>query len=261
MGGELPMVASAWLAFDTELDRWRDEERFVEFWWRDDDACRPDPALSRLYALAYTSDIPLALAAIPEMAQKAAFDGLPAHSAVIQHGTDHRNRAAPGEKKTEFSTLEPVDSALGRLLTARKKLEKAADGRLLPVLAPPWNRVPLELARRLGESGYQGLSTFGVTKVTNPSPSLRQLNTHVDVIDWKGNRGFCGDEEALGQAIRHLADRREGKVAAGEPVGWLTHHAVHDEACWEFLDRLFDVTRNKEGVVWRSPASLFSAHP
>ena len=252
------MVASAWHDFAAEIARWRDSGRVVEFWWRDDDASRPNAALSRLYALASRSNVPLALAAIPEIAESAAFEGLPAHSAVMQHGTDHLNRAALGEKKTEFSAFEPAQSSVERLLMARTKLEKVTNGRLLPVLAPPWNRVPPLLVRRLSAAGYQGVSAFGVTKITKAGPGLIQVNTHIDIIDWKGSRGFCGVAQALGQAIRHLAARREGRVDATEPTGWLTHHAVHDDACWEFLECLFQTTRDKEGVLWRSPASLFA---
>lgn len=252
------MAASAWHEFDAEIDRWAYGGRVVEFWWRDDDASRPDGALRRLYALASSSGVPLTLAAIPETAQPAAFEGLPVHSAVIQHGTDHLNRAAPGEKKTEFSEFEPVTIAVQRLLAARAKLETAATGRLIAVLAPPWNRLPSGVARLLGEAGYLGVSTFGVTKFTNLGPAFRQVNTHVDVIDWKGDRGFCGEEEVLGQAVRHLASQRESGTNVAEPLGWLTHHAVHDEACWTFLERLFHSTKTKEQVVWRSPASLFS---
>ena len=57
--------AGEWAEFIDELSRWRHANRVVEFWWRDDDACRPDPALDRLYALAARTGIPLALAAVP----------------------------------------------------------------------------------------------------------------------------------------------------------------------------------------------------
>ena len=87
------MVELHWRAFRDEIDRWRHAGRDVEFWWRDDDACRPDPVLSRLCALSGSSGVPLALAAIPAEAEKAAFDGMPASVTVIQHGADHRNGA------------------------------------------------------------------------------------------------------------------------------------------------------------------------
>src|SRR6185436_14531907 len=155
------MVSAAWPAFNEELARWRDAGREVGFWWRDDDACRPDPALTRLVALASKGKVPLALAAVPELAEPAAFEGLPAGITVLQHGADHRNRAVAPEKKTEFSLAEPVGDALLRLEAGRARLEKVAGARMLSVLAPPWNRLPSTLVSLLTASGYRGLTTFG----------------------------------------------------------------------------------------------------
>ena len=252
------MVSADWRAFADELLRWQDSGRVVEFWWRDDDACRPDPALERLCVLALRSGVPLALAAVPELAEPAAFEGLPAGVAVLQHGVDHRNRAAAAEKKTEFSADEPVYAAVERLLAGRAKLENVAQGRVLPVLVPPWNRLSSHLVPRLAAAGYRGLSTYGVRNITNLPFGLTQVNTHVDIIDWKGTRGFCGTQRALGQAVSVLAARRAGEAGAREPIGWLTHHAVHDAAAWDFLESLFDATCGVPGICWRSPGSLFN---
>ena len=252
------MVGPEWSDFTDELVRWRDLGRVVEFWWRDDDACRPDPALDRLYALAARTGVPLGLAAVPALAEPAAFGGLPANVAVLQHGADHRNRAAGGEKKTEFSAAEPVLAALERLSGGLARLESVAPGRVLPVLVPPWNRLSPYLVPRLIEAGYRGFSTFGVRNVTNLPAGLMQINTHVDIIDWKVSRGFCGTHRALGQATKVLAARRVGEAGGNDPIGWLTHHAVHDAAAWHFLESLFDVTCGATGLRWRTPISLFN---
>lgn len=229
----------------------------IEFWWRDDDASIPDPALRRLFDLAERSQVPLALAAIPALAESAAFEAMPAQVSLLQHGVDHRNRAAVGGKKSEFAEGEPVDAAMARLAAGRAHLETVAGARVLPVLAPPWNRIHAALEARLCEAGYAGISTFGVRNVTNPPSGLKQVNTHVDIIDWKGGRGFVGEESALLQATRHLVAKRTGAADALEPTGWLTHHAVHDSASWEFLERLFEWTAGIAGVHWRSPARVF----
>lgn len=251
------MVDRAWRQFFEEIERWKDSGRSVEFWWRDDDACRQHPALARLYSLAGDTGVPLALAAIPEAAERAAFDALPSGIAVIPHGVDHRNRASAAEKKTEFPARESVDAALERLVAGRVCLETIAGERMLAVLAPPWNRITPALVARLSEAGFRGISTFGVRKAANPAHGLRQVNTHVDIIDWKGGRGFVGVESALAQATRHLVARRTGAADALEPTGWLTHHAVHDEASWSFLGRLFEVTHGASGVYWRRPQDVF----
>ncbi len=255
------MVGAAWNEFAGELGRWRDSGRAVEFWWRDDDAGRPDPALARLYALASRTNVPLALAAVPEYAEPAAFEGIQSEVAVMQHGVDHRNRAGATEKKTEFSATEPVDAALRRLLSGRAILESVAGARAIAVLAPPWNRISPGLLAHLSAAGYRGVTAFGVRNITNPGVAPFRVNTHVDIIDWRGSRGFCGVEQALGQATGHLAARRLGEADPTEPTGWLTHHAVHDEAAWGFLENLFEATRTIAGITWRSPASLFGKEP
>lgn len=251
------MVTASWEDFSTELALWQQSGRFVEFWWRDDDAGGPTPELGRLIDLASRKAVPLALAVIPERAVEAAFSQIDAEVSVMQHGTDHRDRAAQTEKKTEFAGAEPVEDALRRLGAARSKLEDAAGGLVIPVLAPPWNRISPTLVPHLHQAGYRGITRFGVRKVTVSTPDFVEINTHVDIIDWKGARGFCGHERALGQAVRHLAARRLGQADASEPTGWLTHHAAHDEGCWNFLADLFDATRGRDGIHWRSSADLF----
>ena len=119
-------MSAAWRRLLEEIGRARDAGRTVEFWWRDDDAARPDPALDRLLAIAGGCKVPLALAAIPALAEAAAFASLPAGVAVLQHGSDHRNRAGAGEKKTEFPAGEAPDAAIERLASARRRLESGA---------------------------------------------------------------------------------------------------------------------------------------
>jgi hypothetical protein len=63
--------------------------------------------------------------------------------------------------------------------------------------------------------------------------------------------------EVLEAAVRHLSARRAGTADAAEPTGFLTHHAVHDEAAWDFLHRLFETTSAIPGVEWRRAEELF----
>jgi hypothetical protein len=250
-------VNRAWQDFFDEIARWRDAGRTVEFWWRDDDAARPDPILTRLVALAQRRSVPLALAAIPKQAEKGAFDGIGPFVSVLQHGTDHANRALPGEKKTEFPASELPSEAIARLVAARTLLETQAGTHFLPVLAPPWNRLPNALASQLSAAGLRGVSQFGPRSRANVAPGLRQVNTHVDIIAWRGGRAFVGAEVALRVATAHLVAKRTAAADAGEATGWLTHHAVHDEGAWSFLERLFESTCNHPGVVWRRAEELF----
>jgi hypothetical protein len=250
-------VNAAWQGFLDELARWRDAGRTVEFWWRDDDAARPQLSLERLFALAQASSTPLALAVVPMQAEKEIFAASGPLVSVIQHGTDHVTRAGPLEKKTEFSTAEAPAAALARLAVARRQLENLAGKRYLPVLAPPWNRLPRQLAPHLAAAGWRGLSQFGARASAESAPGLRQVNTHVDIIAWRAGRGFAGETEVLAAAMRHLAAKRTAAADASEATGWLTHHAMHDEAAWAFLERLFETMRSQSGATWRRAEELF----
>lgn len=225
----------SWERFEDEVGR----RGGASFWWRDDDAALPSPALERLMSF----DVPLALAVVPQAAVPELFHLLKDSVSVLQHGTDHRNRAAPGEKKTEFPAAEPDELALERLVAASQRLRKMAGERALPVLVPPWNRIRLPLVEKLGSIGMTGLSCDGKARAVQ---GLKQVNTHIDIVAWREGKRFIGEEQALSAALELMH--------ATDPVGWLTHHAVHDEAAWRFLERLARV----EGVRWRGAAELFS---
>ena len=244
----------SWSAFDAELARWREAGRVPDFWWRDDDAATLSAPVKKLLKLSEQSGVPLALAVVPLEAMAELFDGL--RASVLMHGTDHRDRAQPGEKKTEFAAAESDAAAIERLSAARQRLAEHAGARFLPVLAPPWNRFKRSLAAHLPKAGLRGLSSYGPRDSAQPAPGIYQANTHVDIIDWRGTRGFVGEAVALRAAVTHLAARRDGSADRAEPTGWLTHHAVHDAAAWQFLEALFERT-HKHGVRWIDPRELF----
>ena len=239
-----------WRALEEEFARWRHAGRTPDFWWRDDDATKPTPELRRLLALSAKSGAPLALAVIPLAAVPELFAELSA--SVLMHGTDHRNRAAAREKKTEFAQSEDEEVALARLANGRARLAALAGPAFVPVLAPPWNRFKQSLVPRLASVGLRGLSRYGARTMGE----RLEVNTHVDIIDWRGSRGFCGEQAVLEMVVMHLSARRNGKADAAEPTGLLTHHAVHDAAAWAFLEHLFDKTR-RLGARWDEAATLF----
>ena len=248
---------SAWQAFFEEIARWHDAGRTAEFWWRDDDAARPHPALSRLLGLAQRTSTPLALAVIPLQAEKEIFEDTGSFVSILQHGTDHANRAGANGKKTEFNAAEAPAAAIARLAAARAQLQAQAGKSFLAVLAPPWNRLPQHLAPHLAAAGFCGLSQYGPRTRADVTPGVRQVNTHVDLVAWRSGGGFIGAELALAAATGHLAAKRMAAADPGEATGWLTHHAAHDEGAWSFLERLFESTRGLSSVAWRRPEELF----
>ncbi|NNG02535.1 MAG: hypothetical protein HKM95_00340 [Inquilinus sp.] len=248
---------AAWAALTGELDAWAAAGRRATFWWRDDDAVEPGPALDRLLALSAKHAAPLALAVIPAGSGAALSErlcGEPPQVSVLQHGWAHRSHAPATEKKQELGGHRPVAAVLDELDTGRGRLETLFGSRFRPVLVPPWNRIAPAIALRIGEAGLAGLSTFG----PRSAGADATLNTHVDIVDWRGSRGFVGAAACLTAARRHLADRRAGRVDADEPTGLLTHHLDHDEACWDFVDAFLTATRAHPGAVWPAPEALFA---
>jgi hypothetical protein len=235
-----------WRLFTDELERRRDAGRQAHFWWRDDDAGAVSLEVRKLLSLSLARAIPLALAVVPEAAESELFRLLHDGVTVLQHGTDHRNRAAPGRKKTEYPREEPIEAALARISDGAGRLRTFAGKKFLPVLVPPWNRIRADLVKKLAAIGVRGLSAYGPCKSAQPQPGLRQVNTHVDIVAWRQGKRFIGESEALASALRALA--------LEEPVGWLTHHAVHDAPAWDFLERLFEV----RAARWLSVAEAFS---
>ena len=235
-----------WTRFEAELARRRAAGQQVACWWRDDDAAAVLPPFRQLLEISRKKKIPLALAVIPEAAESELFRQLHPQVTVLQHGTDHRNRAAPGEKKTEYPQAEPIEAALARISDGLGTLQKLAGRKLFPVLAPPWNRVRKDLLKKLPAIGVRGISGYGARPSADPAPELRQVNTHVDIVAWRQGKRFIGEEQALAKALQHLGN--------DEPLGWLSHHAVQDAAAWEFLERLFTL----RDIRWLSAAEAFS---
>lgn len=226
-----------WAEFEAEIAR----RGGVKFWWRDDDAATVSPQLRRALALSESSGVALALAVVPEAADPGLFALLHERVTVLQHGTDHRNRAAAGEKKTEYPAAEPIEAALARVADGFGRLKAQAKAHFFPVLAPPWNRMRTDLLPTLPAIGIRGVSMYGTRK----SLELPQVNTHVDIVAWRRGRRFIGESEALTLALKNLSE---------SPLGWLTHHAMHDEEAWRFLERLFKA----KGVRWVSVTEVFS---
>jgi hypothetical protein len=246
---------SAWDALARECDAWAEIGRPVELWWRDDDAVADTPALRRLIGIATA---PLALAVIPARLEPSLAPLLKGQQnvSVLQHGFDHTNRAAAGAKKSEFPATRAWSEIAHDLQTGRARLSDAFGAQFVPALTPPWNRIDAGHAARLRELRYRGLTTY-LARKPELAPGLIQVNTHVDVIDWHGTRGFLGLAPTLDLLTGHLAAKRLGEADSAEPSGLLTHHLVHDTETWEFLGELRDWCAKRPNIEWRSAADLF----
>lgn len=232
------------------LDQAAEQSKTLTFWWRDDDAVTTTPALERLLGLARRHDLPLALAVIPKNADEALVARLAEEprAAVLQHGWQHRNHAAPNEKKMELGAHRPLSVVIDELGRGFERLGRLFPDAFLPVLVPPWNRIDAGVAAARHDIGLVGLSTYGPA----PAGEAHWVNTHLDIIDWRA-RGGLPRAAAYGQLCREAERRLSGDA---EPLGILTHHLIHEEASWDFLDELFGITASHPGIGWPSISKL-----
>lgn len=118
------------------------------------------------------------------------------------------------------------------------------------MLVPPWNRIGAELIPLLGAQGFDVLSIFGRSTAHSP---IRLLNTHVDVVNQRGQRGNRPHADLVAELVAELKARFSRD---DEPVGILTHHLVHGPSEWKFLTRLFQETGKHPGAAWMSARDL-----
>ena len=245
-----------WDTLARELDAWADSGRTADLWLRDDDAVAHTPALDHLLQVAL--ELPIALAVIPARAEAGLAERISREPAcaVLQHGYAHVNHAPAGARKSEYGADRPRDVMLDELRVGRARLAELFGSRLLPVLAPPWNRLADELTVALPLIGITGVSGFRSTVETSPGP--RRIDTHIDPIDWRNGRGHRGDPAILGILVDELRLRRCAADPTMGPIGLLTHHLVTDAAGWRFIERLVAQTRSHPAICWRSAAELFA---
>jgi len=220
-----------------------DQGRVLRLWLRDDDATRPGPRLERLIALCRRHGVPPTLAVVPAGLDPALAGLLPPEGRVALHGWSHQNHAGPREKKQELGPHRPATLVLDELARGRALLGEVFPGRALDLLVPPWNRIAPEVTEGLPAIGIRALSAYGRISAR----TLPVLNADIDPVDWRARRGLR-DPALLWQKLTLKAE-------VDRPIGILTHHLDHDEAVWDFLDRLMEVTAHPN-CRWITPDEI-----
>ena len=238
-------------AFRARLDRFADAGRTLDLWWRDDDAVAPTGALERLAGYSTKHEIPIGLAVIPKDATDALAIFVAGHShlAVLQHGWQHKNHQPKGTKAAELGDARPLETVLTELRTGNRRLGDLFGDRFNRVLVPPWNRISDDVAATRIGAGLKGLSTFAAVK-----GAAHQVNCHLDPIAWKTTRAFIGWEKA-GRIVAEELDRRI--QGTDEPFGLLTHHLVHGEPLWDFVEAFLEASAGHPAVHWPEMNELF----
>jgi hypothetical protein len=251
-------MPAEWSHLADELDRWREAQRVAKLWWRDDDAVAPSANLDRLVEIAGT--VPIALAVIPADAGSELAEWLRKFGpsiAILQHGWRHSNHST-GRRKSEFPAERSGSAVRTDLAAGRERLTHLFGSRALPVLVPPWNRFDDLHLPLLAACGIRAISRINRSGGFPPALGIGEVNVDIDLVEWRGDRGFIGEEAALGALVGHLQTRRFGWVC-DEPIGILTHHLVQDTATEAFLQKLVAVTCVHPMLCWLDAFEIFTS--
>ncbi|MBV9430963.1 MAG: glycosyl transferase family 28 [Hyphomicrobiales bacterium] len=251
-------VTAAWNKLHAALEEIGAMGETLAVWWRDDDVVAPSPALDRLLAMSQRFDAPVALAAIPLLATEALAERLAGEARVdiIVHGLAHRNHSPQGQPSSELGIGQPLLDRMAALYGAHQRLRRLFGNKAVAMLAPPWNRIGMDLAERLHEVGFTALSTFKRRRAREAAPGVLQVNTHVDPVFWRGHGGLR-DEAAMLEDIAALAlETVAHKPEDREPIGLLTHHLEHDPWVWRFVEELLGFLASHRAVRFTRPAEF-----
>ena len=260
MSDGAPSSSDAWAKLRDELDLWSDASTSATFWWRDDDATKATAELNRLYSLSQDLRIPVALAAIPSLLD----NSLPGYIrgrnnfTVFQHGYSHSSYAAEGMKRIEIGGERSTNEIQAQLASGRRQLRDAFADQFLPVLVPPWNRIESRTYATLVSAGFCGVSSMWARASAYPAEGLLQVNTHLDPVNWRHDRGFIGESRAIAHICNHLVNRRTASQVSNEPTGILTHHLAQTEEIWDFILTLMRKLREHPAVEWLDARSIWA---
>ncbi len=250
----------AFKLLQNELDKWAASSRVAEFWWRDDDAQKPSVQLDQLLAISDKHNVSLALATIPDGVQAGLVECLGGRDQVyvLQHGFSHQNFAPETERKMELGWHRSGTQIKTQIAAGFADLQTLFGEQFVPAMVPPWNRIDSRVVANLNAAGLKGLSTLGPRKQVFPVDGVKQINVHVDIINWKQGRRFAGAEACEIQIASHLSAKRERQADPQEPTGIMSHHLVHDAACWDFLDEVFEFLNAQKNVQILDVSSIFT---
>lgn len=233
-----------WSPLTRELAHWRRSNLALPIWWRDDDAVADTPELARLSALSREMGLPVHVAVIPDVMEPGLVPALRLYENLVPviHGWRHISHTPAGTKNAEFGHLR--DGADDEIVQAFNKMQDAFGTALVPLFVPPWNRIAPSFYPALSSSGYAGVSAYGPREAALTDEGLLRINTHIDPIFWRGDRGLVDPDVLVSTLVATLQDRRTGAADNDEPLGLLTHHLVHTARIWEFSHDVIAVLLN-----------------
>ncbi len=249
--------AEAWAPLKNELEVWSQKGLEAQLWLRDDDAIEVTPALEQLDDLCSQFNVPYTIATIPSLTTQGLAQWAASHTLgyYAVHGFSHTNHAPSDEKKCELGLHRGEQKILDELAEGFEILTNIFGAQMAPLLVPPWNRIDTALVPHLSALGFKGLSTYGWPKPSEPH-NLAIINTHIDIIDWKGSRGGLPRKVLIDNLVEALQTARALNPTQPPAIGVLSHHLVHDELAWNFLEELMSFSAKNNQIAWKSAKQI-----
>ena len=243
---------------ESEINRLETENKRVEIWWRDDDLESPSHSLENMISVSDDINLAPLLAVIPARASNQLVKLLnQCNLNIAMHGLHHYDYEPSTRKKAEFGSFRPIEVQWRDLKTGTRQLEQLFGDLFLKCFVPPWNRINNKLTKSLPSFGISSLSTFASSSKATPVPGLLQINTHVDVIDWKEKKRFIGAELLADKIAAELQNRRTKTIGAAEPIGLLTHHLIMSTDDWKEFQEVCLFVKKSTSISLTPPIDYF----
>ena len=243
---------------EREINRLDSENKRVDIWWRDDDLEAPSHSLENMISVSDNINLAPLLAVVPAKASEQLVKLLNQCKVnIAMHGLHHYNYEPLTRKKAEFGSFRPIEAQWKDLKTGIHQLDQLFGDLFLKCFVPPWNRINNELIKSLPSFGISSLSTFASRKQATPVPGLLQINTHVDVIDWKEEQVFIGAELMADKIAAELQNRRTRTKGAPEPIGLLTHHLIMSIDDWKEFQEVCLFAKKSTSIHLTPPIDYF----
>ena len=226
----------------------------LPFWWRDDDLEAPNSALTDLLIATGDAGIAPAVAAISSTVTPEAIDALEGTAArVLPHGWRHHNHEPEGGKKSEYGPARGVEDRLAEIDNAHDRIVALAKARALPVFTPPWNNIADDLLSHLDRSKIAALSGYRSPGREPRSAACPRLDTHVDLIDWRGTRQGLTAERLVDLLIPWINPTSDTENPLDSLRGVLSHHLVTKPENWSAWGSVLRMIGSHSASRWVCP--------
>ncbi|MDC0074355.1 hypothetical protein OAK17_05850, partial [Alphaproteobacteria bacterium] len=236
------LLLNNWKNFSNELKECKKYNYIPYFWLRDDDAIKFTPNLKKFSIICKKYNIPMNLAVIPKLIEDSLIEFVSNEKNIyiLIHGLRHLNYANKNQKKSEFGSNRDIETMLLEIQKGLEINKETFGEKSLPVFVPPWNRVNNKILNQLINIGIIGFSGINSTsflrqqfKSYNP---LIIRNADIDIINWKSNKSFMGEELLLKSIISEIKVRIKNIHLRSEPICILSHHEIMKNESFKFIE-------------------------